>query len=263
MPFTLCSLPQEEKEYNNKSVLDTLRATRESEAAAPSGGAGDEESEPGLSDEESELYNPNSSTWTALARWAQTVELTNAHLNILQDKDMDGMHVTQRSRTPNAAQSENPAEEASAGAAEPSHPYAEGKAAQGIAEAEGRDAAKKCSPTIFEFLSELRRAFSCLMRILFDGRRAKCKGRARQEDEEGWEADDGGDDEDEDDEDDEVESGEMRVASSLTFIFSQCVGWIVCCFFAGEGGGGSVAASSSRRSERSARHDHNVNATRI
>ncbi|XP_063588724.1 LOW QUALITY PROTEIN: uncharacterized protein LOC134765858 [Penaeus indicus] len=214
----------EEKEYNNKSVLDTLRATRESEAAPQPRGDGDGESDAGLSDEESELYNPNSSTWTALARWAQTVELTNAHLSLLQDKDMDGMHVMQRSRTPNAAQSEGPPEEA-LGPAEPAARCAEGKA-RPLPAAGGRDAAKKCSPTIFEFLAELRRAFACLVRILFEGRRAKCKGRARQEDEAGWEADE------DDDDDDEGEGGEGRAASSLTFIFSQCVGWIVCCFFA-------------------------------
>lgn len=226
--YIFFSFVQEEKEYNNKSVLDTLRATRESEAAThPRGdGDGDGESDAGLSDEESELYNPTSSTWAALARWAQTVELTNAHLSLLQDKDMDGMHVTQRSRTPNAAQSESPAEEA-LGPADPAGRCAEGKA-RPLPAAGGRDAAKKCSPTIFEFLAELRRAFACLVRILFEGRRAKCKGRARQEDEAGWEADE------DEDEDDEGESGEGRVASSLTFIFSQCVGWIVCCFFAGE-----------------------------
>lgn len=216
----------EEKEYNNKSVLDTLRATRESGAAPPprGDGDGDGESDAGLSDEESELYNPNSSTWTALARWAQTVELTNAHLSLLQDKDMDGMHVTQRSRTPNAAPSEGPPEEA-LGPADPAARCAEGKA-RPLPAGGGRDAAKKCSPTIFEFLAELRRAFACLVRILLEGRRARCKGRARQEDEAGWEADE------DEDEDDEGEGGEGRAASSLTFIFSQCVGWIVCCFFA-------------------------------
>lgn len=48
--------------------------------------------------------------------------------------------------------------------------------------------------------------------------------------EENWEA--GEDEYYEDDED--TERDDMRVSSSITFIFSQCVGWIVCCIFVGE-----------------------------
>ncbi|KAG0719663.1 Polycystin-2 [Chionoecetes opilio] len=44
---------------------------------------------------------------------------------------------------------------------------------------------------------------------------------------EDWEA---GDHEDDDD-DEDAERDDLRVASSITFIFSQCVGWIVCCIF--------------------------------
>nr|XP_027213875.1 uncharacterized protein LOC113806948 [Penaeus vannamei] len=215
----------EEKEYNNKSMLDTLRATRESARRPPEGRRRRRRRERRRAQRRGErAVQPQLEHVAALARWAQTVELTNAHLSLLQDKDMDGMHVTQRSRTPNAAPSEGPPEEA-LGPADSAARCAEGKA-RPLPAGGGRDAAKKCSPTIFEFLAELRRAFACLVRILLEGRRARCKGRARQEDEAGWEADE------DEDEDDEGEGGEGRAASSLTFIFSQCVGWIVCCFFA-------------------------------
>lgn len=178
-------------------------------------------------------------------------------MNPLQGKDMAGMLVTQRARTPNSnMRSPEEGDEPEGGGGgggmtrpsqvvgappPPPPPPLRLYTSEGKAQTITRDAAppqshrtestEKCSPTIVSFLSELRNAFNCIVKFLSGGRKSKGnKARGRQEDEEGWDAAV----EDEEEEEDETDGSEMRIASSLTFIFSQCVGWIVCCFFAGK-----------------------------
>ncbi|KAG7157719.1 Polycystic kidney disease 1 like 1-like, partial [Homarus americanus] len=157
------SFVQEEKEYNSKSVLDTLRATREI-ITFPQTMSDQEDSF------EEEVYNPQSQVWRNLASWAQSVEITNTdaiHPVLLQNQE--GMQVTQRSRSnadndPRAPPVES---EFRRNSVDPLATTAQLTTVPNIMN-DNREAAstKKCSLTIFHFLSELP---MCCMTLFVQG----------------------------------------------------------------------------------------------
>ena len=87
---------------------------------------------------------------------------------------------------------------------------------------------EKCSAPFFRVLPKFLRKFDpwCVSR-----NKVKNKQDGQEED---WEVpEDEEYDDDDDDNDDDEERDDLRVASSITFIFSQCIGWIMCCIFVG------------------------------
>lgn len=220
---------QEEKEYNAKTVLDTLRATKERVTATS---ATDEP----LSDQENvdgEIFDPNARIWRNLTRWAQSAELSSVDRDIIHPAlwSQEDVHVTQRMRSASSNKSRNPpvGSNLSTNSFEPLPTASfQRNMSNIINDNPEATSTKKCSPTILHFLSQLRKTFTYMLQFLGKNKKLKNKKKAKME-EEGCNPD-----EEEDDDDDDVENDELGATSSVSFIFSQCVGWMVCCFFAGK-----------------------------
>lgn len=218
---------QEEKEYNDKAVLETLRGTQATQTKSES--KSKEENEEGIQECENQenIYDTNAQMWHNLTRWAQTADfegdLTSLlHPSLRQDGEwLEGMEVTQRTKTLGPGveaqiishndgvqvrnhesfhaqlSQENPS------TVKHNHPSVEGS---------GKCSARTCNP--LSIILQLVRGVR--------GRRE----RTVQEDTHM--------EEEEELEEDEDERDELNVSSSFTFILSQCIGWIVCCLFVGE-----------------------------
>nr|XP_053655234.1 uncharacterized protein LOC128704203 [Cherax quadricarinatus] len=217
----------EEKEYNAKAVLDTLRASKEMSPPATS-----DRNQNGQDDGEDpahDIYDTNAKIWRNLVNWAQTTELSNLNgeLHSALFQGQDNMQVTQRARS-EADHDLGSAELMSNTHETPTTTTLPANITRIINHQHEVTNTKKCSPTILSFFSELRKTFNYILHFVAKNRRSKSKKRNKLE-EDGWDAEE---DVDDDDDDDDLESDELGVTSSITFIFSQCVGWIVCCFFA-------------------------------
>ncbi|KAK7067469.1 hypothetical protein SK128_018137 [Halocaridina rubra] len=233
----------EEKEYNNKTVLDSLGTNQEIVSDS-----GHNESEnigssnsTEISDDDgvelcndSDIYDPDSAVWTNLANWAQSVEVTESHYNSLHPAvvrylERENTEVTQRPRM-----NTQPGRESTQVTDVSQHISFSDRSTQGIQETVIRNRlenlpdvhAKKCSPQLFTFFSTLRRTFSYILFLLRHKKKGKSKRRSRDEDEEGCTPDN-------EEEEDDVDDEEFGITSNMTYIFSQCIGWIVCCFFIG------------------------------
>lgn len=230
----------EEKEYNNKTVLDTLRTSLQTSLNGTACGEENDDSDDLDSDEEngvigddSELYDPQNTVWANLARWAQSVEVTKTHNDaihpaLLKHMNSENMQLMQRLNPRNSITSQS---NISTGASrhlslhEQSIQESEENCNENIVNTNSVESnIKKNSPQTLNFFSELSKTFFYIFTFLKRSKKANTRKKSRQDDEEGWTHDV---DEEEDDDADE----EFGLMSNMTYIFSQCIGWIVCCFF--------------------------------
>ncbi|KAK4293210.1 hypothetical protein Pmani_034078 [Petrolisthes manimaculis] len=230
----------EEKEYNDKAVLETLRATQTTQAKSEYKST--EESEEVVQEFSNgqNIYDPNAQIWHNLTRWAQTAELKGdmtsfLHPSLRLDGEwLEGMKVTQRTTTlgpgveaPDITSCDDgfgvghlECLDAELGQRNPSagvhpdhhhHHHTE----------EGNG---KCTSQHIHSANRAWKPLSSILRFVrgVRGRRDRIVQEDAQKEEE---------EEEEEVEEEEDERDELNVSSSLTFILSQCVGWIVCCLF--------------------------------
>lgn len=216
--------------------MDTLRATTAASASGTSRASADvsdHEASCDVSDDDgddSDIYDPSAQIWKDLTAWAQTVELSIntdiIHPSLLKYQESEDMQLTQRQRTSTLNESVHPSvnfsfSSDSGNLSDASPAVALERNMINVAESRETDSTKKCSPTISHFFAKLRKTVSFIL-FFFTRKRKKLKP-----EKEGWHTDD-------DDDDDDLESDELGVTSNIVFIFSQCVGWIICCVFAGK-----------------------------
>ncbi|MPC36647.1 Polycystic kidney disease protein 1-like 1 [Portunus trituberculatus] len=213
----------EEKEYNAKAVLDTLRASKSDSATSTD----DTKSIQISSDSEEDIYDPQAEIWRNLRKWSLATEVSSSgaemfHPILLRDLEIENMEITQRPRS----NSENTSRVS--------------QSDSGITTIEPESLPPNPSVVtehneVDEPPEERDKKFSApFVRVLpkFKGKRSSCctsksNGKSKEDIQEDWEIHE---DEDYDDEED-AERNDLRVASSITFIFSQSVGWIMCCIF--------------------------------
>lgn len=213
----------EEKEYNAKAVLDTLRASKSDSATSTS----DTKSTQIPSDNEEDIYDPQAEIWRNLRKWSLSTEVSSSgaemfHPTLLRDLEAENMEVTQRPRS--SSENTSRVSQSDSGITTiqpeslPSDPSVVTEPNEIDEPPETSD--KKCSAPFFRVLPKFKRTQgSCCA--------SRSKAKSKQDIQEDWEVHE---DEDYDDEE-EAERDDLRVASSITFIFSQCVGWIMCCIF--------------------------------
>lgn len=213
----------EEKEYNAKAVLDTLRVTK-SDASA---NTDDTQSSNDPPDSEANIYDPEAEIWKNLRKWGLSTELSQnvshmLHPTLVQDLETDNVEIIQRLRSSTGNVSRMFQSDGEFTAIQPESPQPDTSVETDPEAAETSEESNKICST--SFLGALPKLLKPIGLQCLSTNNAKNKPCAQEEN---WEA---GDDEDyEDDED--AESDDLRVSSSITFIFSQCVGWIMCCIF--------------------------------
>lgn len=228
---------QEEKEYNDKAVLETLRGTQATQAKSESKSM--EKSEEGIQESENKenIYDTNAQIWHNLTRWAQTADfegdLTSLlHPSLRQDGEwLEGMEVTQRTTTL------GPGVEAQIishddGVEVRNHESLYGQVSQVNPSTINQDhlcveGSGKCSSKHMQAADRTCNPLSIILQFVrvVRGRRERTVQEDTQTEEE---------EEQQEEEEDDDESDELKVSSSFTFILSQCIGWIVCCLFVGE-----------------------------
>lgn len=206
--------------------MDTLRATKSNVSVSTN----DIKSSNVPTDNENNIYDPDADIWKNLRKWGLSTELSpNAaqmlHPTLLQDLETENMEVIQRLRasTGNVSRIFQSGGEFTAIQPESSLPGTSVEADPEAAES-SEESNKKCSMSFLGALPKFLKPIGLCHLSIKNAKNKPCVQ------EENWEA---GEDEDyEDDED--TERDDLRVSSSITFIFSQCVGWIVCCIFVGK-----------------------------
>lgn len=207
--------------------MDTLRVTK-SDASA---NTGDTKSSGDPPDGEANIYDPEAEIWKNLRNWGLSTELSQnvahmLHPTLVQDLETDNVEIIQRSRSSTGNVSRIFQSDGEFTAIQPESPQPDTSIETDPEAAESSQESNKICST--SFLGALPKLLKPIGLQCVSTNNAKNKPCVQEK--ENWEA---GDDEDyEDDED--AESDDLRVSSSLTFIFSQCVGWIMCCIFVGK-----------------------------
>lgn len=205
--------------------MDTLRVTKSDTSASTN----DVKPSNITPDNENNVYDPEAEIWKNLRNWGLSTELSQTgtqmlHPTLLQDLETDNIEVIQRLRssTRNVSRRFQSDDELTAIQSESTQPAASIEAGpEAVGSSDESD--KICSTSFWGALPKLLKpiGLQCL-----STNNAKNKPSVEEEN---WEAG-----EDEDYEDDEDSENDLRVSSSITFIFSQCVGWIMCCIFVGK-----------------------------
>lgn len=205
--------------------MDTLRATKSEVSPSPH-----DIKSSHVPTESEDVYDPDAEIWKNLRKWGLSTELSpNAaqmlHPSLLQDLETDNMEVIQRPRASTGNVSRIFQSDSEFTSIQPESLVPDTSVET---DPEGTESSEESTKKgSVSYLGTLPNFFKTVDLWRLSTNNAKNKP---CEQEENWEA---GEDEDYDD-DEDTERDDLRVSSSITFIFSQSVGWIVCCIFVGK-----------------------------